>query len=125
MAELELRGARWGGLEELVAALSSGRRSAGRTSAPTGAQRGRGAQRARRGRGALEAARGPALGATRREALAAGARRSGTRWRPRWPSGTRKIARLQREVADKTERLGRLAKELGELKAKGIGKIFR
>jgi chromosome segregation ATPase len=36
-----------------------------------------------------------------------------------------KIARLQREVADKTERLGRLAKELGELKAKGLGKIFR
>ena len=36
-----------------------------------------------------------------------------------------KIARLQREVADKTERLGRLAKELGELKAKGIGKLFR
>ncbi|HTN53635.1 MAG TPA: hypothetical protein VML50_14595, partial [Anaeromyxobacter sp.] len=36
-----------------------------------------------------------------------------------------RIARLQREVADKTERLGRLAKEMGELKAKGIGKIFR
>jgi chromosome segregation ATPase len=36
-----------------------------------------------------------------------------------------KISRLQREVADKTERLGRLAKELGELKAKGLGKIFR
>jgi chromosome segregation ATPase len=36
-----------------------------------------------------------------------------------------KIARLQREVGDKTERLGRLAKELGELKAKGLGKIFR
>jgi hypothetical protein len=36
-----------------------------------------------------------------------------------------KIARLQREVQDKTERLGRLAKELGELKAKGLGKIFR
>ena len=36
-----------------------------------------------------------------------------------------KIARLQREVADKTERLGRLAKELGEMKAKGLGKIFR
>jgi hypothetical protein len=28
-------------------------------------------------------------------------------------------------VVDKTERLGRLATELGELKAKGIGKIFR
>ena len=36
-----------------------------------------------------------------------------------------RIARLQREVTDKTERLGRLAKELGELKAGGIGKIFR
>ena len=36
-----------------------------------------------------------------------------------------KIARLQREVADKTDRLGRLAKEMGELKAKGLGKIFR
>jgi hypothetical protein len=36
-----------------------------------------------------------------------------------------KIARLQREVTDKTERLGRLAKEVGELKAKGLGKIFR
>ena len=35
------------------------------------------------------------------------------------------IARLQREVADKTDRLGRLAKEMGELKAKGLGKIFR
>jgi chromosome segregation ATPase len=37
-----------------------------------------------------------------------------------------KIARLQREVADKTDRLGRLAKEMGELKAgaKGLGKIF-
>ena len=33
--------------------------------------------------------------------------------------------RLQREVTDKTDRLGRLAVELGELKAKGIGKIFR
>jgi glycosyltransferase involved in cell wall biosynthesis len=36
-----------------------------------------------------------------------------------------RIARLQREVADKTDRLGRLAKEMGELKAKGLGKIFR
>jgi hypothetical protein len=35
-----------------------------------------------------------------------------------------RIARLQREVADKTDRLGRLAKEMGELKAKGLGKIF-
>ncbi len=36
-----------------------------------------------------------------------------------------KVARLQREVADKTDRLGRLAKEMGELKARGLGKIFR
>jgi len=36
-----------------------------------------------------------------------------------------KITRLQREITDKTERLGRLAKEMGELKAKGLGKIFR
>ncbi len=36
-----------------------------------------------------------------------------------------KLSRLQREVTDKTERLSRLAMELGELKAKGIGKIFR
>jgi uncharacterized protein (DUF3084 family) len=36
-----------------------------------------------------------------------------------------KISRLQREIADKTDRLGRLAKEMGELKAKGLGKIFR
>lgn len=36
-----------------------------------------------------------------------------------------RIARLQREVADKTDRLGRLAMEMGELKAKGLGKIFR
>jgi chromosome segregation ATPase len=36
-----------------------------------------------------------------------------------------RITRLQREVADKTDRLGRLAKEMGELKAKGLGKIFR
>jgi len=36
-----------------------------------------------------------------------------------------RIARLQREVTDKTERLGRLASEVGELKAKGLGKIFR
>ncbi|WP_242340566.1 hypothetical protein, partial [Anaeromyxobacter sp. SG66] len=35
-----------------------------------------------------------------------------------------KIARLQREVADKTDRLGRLAKEMGELKARGSGKLF-
>ena len=32
-----------------------------------------------------------------------------------------KISRLQREVTDKTERLGRLAKEMGELKAKRGG----
>jgi chromosome segregation ATPase len=32
-----------------------------------------------------------------------------------------RITRLQREVADKTDRLGRLAKEMGELKAKGRG----
>jgi len=32
-----------------------------------------------------------------------------------------KISRLQREVADKTDRLGRLAKEMGELKAKRGG----
>jgi chromosome segregation ATPase len=36
-----------------------------------------------------------------------------------------KIGRLQREVTDKTDRLGRLAAELGELKAKGLSKIFR
>ena len=36
-----------------------------------------------------------------------------------------RISRLQREVTDKTERLGRLAKEMGELKAKGFGKIFK
>jgi chromosome segregation ATPase len=36
-----------------------------------------------------------------------------------------KLSRLHREVTDKTERLSRLAQELGELKAKGIGKIFR
>jgi chromosome segregation ATPase len=36
-----------------------------------------------------------------------------------------KLSRLHREVTDKTERLSRLAMELGELKAKGIGKIFR
>ena len=36
-----------------------------------------------------------------------------------------RIARLQRELTDKTERLSRLAAEVGELKAKGIGKIFR
>ena len=36
-----------------------------------------------------------------------------------------RIARLQREVQDKTDRLGRLAKEMGELKAKGIGKLFK
>jgi hypothetical protein len=35
------------------------------------------------------------------------------------------IARLQREVADKTDRLGRLAKEMGELKAKGVGNVLR
>jgi hypothetical protein len=28
-------------------------------------------------------------------------------------------------VADKTDRLGRLAKEMGELKARGLGKLFR
>ena len=36
-----------------------------------------------------------------------------------------KLTRLQREVVDKTERLGRLAKEMGELKAKGLGKLFK
>jgi chromosome segregation ATPase len=36
-----------------------------------------------------------------------------------------RIVRLQREVADKTDRLGRLAKEMGELKARGLGKLFR
>jgi chromosome segregation ATPase len=36
-----------------------------------------------------------------------------------------RIARLQREIVDKTDRLGRLAKEMGELKSKGLGKIFR
>jgi chromosome segregation ATPase len=36
-----------------------------------------------------------------------------------------RITRLQREIADKTDRLGRLAKEMGELKSKGLGKIFR
>lgn len=36
-----------------------------------------------------------------------------------------KVARLQREVADKTERLGRLAREMSELKARGLGKLFR
>jgi chromosome segregation ATPase len=35
-----------------------------------------------------------------------------------------RIAKLQREVADKTERLGRLAQEVGELKSKGLGKLF-
>jgi hypothetical protein len=28
-------------------------------------------------------------------------------------------------VADKTDRLGRLAKEMGDLKSKGLGKLFR
>ncbi len=36
-----------------------------------------------------------------------------------------KVARLQREVADKTDRLGRLSQEMGELKARGLGKLFR
>jgi hypothetical protein len=31
---------------------------------------------------------------------------------------------MQREVTDKTERLGRLAQEVGELKSRGIGKLF-
>jgi chromosome segregation ATPase len=35
-----------------------------------------------------------------------------------------RIARLQRELVDKTERLGRLAQEVGELKSKGLGKLF-
>jgi hypothetical protein len=35
------------------------------------------------------------------------------------------IARLHREMTDKTDRLGRLSAEIGELKSKGIGKIFR
>jgi hypothetical protein len=32
---------------------------------------------------------------------------------------------MQRELADKSERLGRLAKEMGEKKGRGFGKIFR
>ena len=36
-----------------------------------------------------------------------------------------RIAKLQRELADKTERLGRLAQEVGELKSKGLAKMFR
>ncbi|HEU4384151.1 MAG TPA: methyltransferase type 11 [Anaeromyxobacteraceae bacterium] len=35
-----------------------------------------------------------------------------------------RLARLQRELSDKTERLGRLAQEVGELKSKGLGKLF-
>ena len=35
-----------------------------------------------------------------------------------------RIMRLQREIADKTDRLGRLAKEMGELKSKGVGKVL-
>ncbi|HYQ82048.1 MAG TPA: methyltransferase type 11, partial [Anaeromyxobacteraceae bacterium] len=35
-----------------------------------------------------------------------------------------RLARLQRELNDKTERLGRLAQEVGELRSKGLGKLF-
>ena len=37
-----------------------------------------------------------------------------------------RISRLQREIADKTDRLGRLAKEMGDMKSKGgLGKLWR